>query len=92
MSEEGSQAVQSEKLDINGGEEGDKGQGSGKEVQELSVFYANSRSVINKTETLGGTECTEELDIIGITQTWLDIAGKHFLPKVEMDRYTFYHR
>ena len=67
MSEEGSQAVQSEKLDINGGEEGDKGQGSGKEVQELSVFYANSRSVINKIETLRNIACTEEMDNIGIT-------------------------
>ena len=41
----------------------------------LVSFYTNSGSVINKIDT-----CVEELDIIGITETWLDIAGKHFLP------------
>ena len=42
--------------------------------------------------TLRGIACTEELDIIGITETWLDIAGKHFLPEAEIDGYTLYHR
>ena len=32
--------------------------------------YAYSRSIINKMETLRGIACTEELDIIGITETW----------------------
>ena len=58
----------------------------------ISVFYAYSRSIINKMGTLRVIACTEELDIIGITETWLDIAGKHFLPKVEIDGYTLYHR
>ena len=43
-------------------------------------------------ETLRGIACTEELDITGITETWLDIAGKHFLSKVKIDGYTLYHR
>ena len=42
-------------------------------------------------EMLRVIACTE-LDIIGITETWLDIAGKHFLPKVKIDGYTLYHR
>ena len=58
----------------------------------ISVFYANSTRVINKMETLRGIACTEELDIIGITETWLDIACNHFLPKVKIDGYTLYHR
>ena len=58
----------------------------------ISVFYANSTGVINKMETLRGIACTKELDIIGITETWLDIAGKHFLPEAEIDGYTLYHR
>ena len=74
MSGKGSQAVQSRKLNINEGEGGDKGQGSGREVQDPSV--------INKMETLKSISCTEELDIIGITETWLDIAGKHFVPEM----------
>ena len=69
MSGEGNQAVQSGKLDINGEEGGDKGHGSGREVQGLSVFYTNSRSIMNKMETLRVIACTEELDIIGITET-----------------------
>ena len=38
----------------------------------VSIFYANSTRVINKMEMLRGIACTEELDIIGITETWLD--------------------
>ena len=56
------------------------------------IFYANSMRVINKMEMLRGIACTEELDIIGITETWLDIAGKHFLPEVEIDGYTLSQR
>ena len=70
----------------------DKRQGKEREVHELSVFYINSRSVINKIDTLRGIACVEELDIIGITETWLDIAGKHFLPEVGIDGYTFFHK
>ena len=92
MSGEGNQAVQSGKLDINGEEGGDKGHGSGREVQGLSVFYTYSRSVINKMETLRSLVCTGELDIIGITETWLDTTGKHFLPEVEIVGFTLYHR
>ena len=61
-------------------------------MHELSVFYTNSRSVINKIDTLRGIACVEELDIIGITETWLDITGKHCLPEVRIDGYTFFHR
>ena len=32
-----------------------------------------------QTDTLRGIACAEDFDIIGITETWLDIAGKHFL-------------
>ena len=92
MSGDSSQAIQSGKLDMNGGGGGDKGQGSGREVQGLTVFYTNSRSVVNKMDVLRGIASTENLDIIGITETWLDIAGKHFLPEVEIDGYTLYHR
>ena len=35
----------------------------------LSVFYTNNRSVVNKIHTLRGIECVEELDIIGITES-----------------------
>ena len=43
----------------------------------LSVFYTNSRSVINKIDTLRGIACVEELDIvvsaksIGSFKRWL---------------------
>ena len=70
----------------------DKSQGCEGEGHRLSVFYTNSRSVLNKINSLRGIACTEELDIIGITETWLDMAGKHFLPEVGIDGYTFFHR
>ena len=58
-------------------------------MHELSVFYTNSRSVINKIDTFRGIACVEELDI-GITETWLDITGKHFLSEVGIDGYIFF--
>lgn len=63
-----------------------------RKIHELSVFYANSRSVLNKIDALRGIACVEDLDIIGVTETWLDIAGKHFLPEVEIDGYTLFHK
>ena len=56
------------------------------------VSFLNSKSVINKIDTLRGIACVEELNFIGITETWLDIIGKHFLPEVGIDGYTFVHR
>ena len=70
----------------------EKRQCNEREVHGLNVFYTNSRSIISKIDTLRGIACVEELDIIGITETWLDIAGKHFLPEVGIDGYTFYHK
>ena len=92
MSLEGSLAVQSGKLNISRGNgNSDKGRSKEREVHELSVFYTNNRSVINMIDTLNGIACVEELDIISITETWLDIAGKIFLPEVGIDGYTFFH-
>ena len=54
------------------------------------VFYTNSRNVINKIDTHRGIACVEKLDIISITETWLNIAGKHFLLEVGIDGYTFF--
>ena len=41
-------------------------------------------------DTLRDIACVKELNIIGITETWLDIAGKHFLPEVGIDGYIFF--
>ena len=47
---------------------------------------------MNKIDAVRGIACTEDLDIIGITETWLDTKDKHFLPEVEIDGYTLYHK
>ena len=47
-------------------------------------------SQTKKIDTLRGIACVEELDITSITETWLDIASKHFLPEVGIDGYTFF--
>ena len=92
MSREGSWAVQSGKLDMDRGKGNKEKSRCCEEEKEISVFFANSRSIVNKIDTLRSIACTEELDIIGITETWLDIAGKHFVPEVGIDGYTFFHR
>ena len=62
------------------------------QVKNLNVFYVNSRSLMNKIDIVRGIACTEDLDIIGITETWLDTKEKHFLPEVEIDGYTLFHK
>ena len=71
---------------------GDKIKSKASQVKNLNVFYVNSRSIMNKIDAVRGIACTEDLDIIGITETWLDTKDKHFLPEVEIDGYTLFHK
>lgn len=63
----------------------DKGRG-------LVFFYTDSRIVINKTDTLKGIGSTEQLDIIGITETCqIQQASTSYLRQEQMDT-PFVHR
>ena len=44
--------------------------------RELRVYYTNARSVRNKIEELKCLACTEKLDIILISETWININNK----------------
>ena len=45
----------------------EKRRGSERQIHGLNVFYTNSRTIINKVDTLMGIASAEDLDIIGIT-------------------------
>ena len=59
---------------------------------KINVYYTNSRSIRNKIDLLRGIACAENLDIIAITETWLDMAEKDFLSEFEINGYNVYHK
>ena len=65
---------------------------SSREKYELSVYYTNCRSILNKVDMLRGLACVEKFDIIALTETWLDMSGKVFNPEVKIDGYTLFHK
>ncbi len=51
----------------------------------------NSRSIRNKINLLRGKACVEEFDIIALTETWIDTAGKNLLSECEIEGYQQFH-
>ena len=58
----------------------------------LKVYYTNCRSIFIKIDFLIEFTSVEELDIIAITEIWLDMSGKIFSPEVEIERYKLFHK
>ena len=58
----------------------------------LKVYYTNCRSIVNKIDFLRGLTSVENLDIIALTETWLNMSGKIFSPEVERERNTSYFK
>ena len=58
----------------------------------LKVYYTNSRSICNKIDLLRAVVCTEKIDIIAITESWLDMSGKLFMPEVQLEGYNIFHK
>lgn len=53
----------------------------------LSVYYTNCRNILNKIDLPKGMVCVENLNIIALTETWLDMSGKVLNPEVKIDGY-----
>ncbi len=58
---------------------------------DLKVYYTNSRSLRNKINLLRGKACVEEFDIIALTETWIDTAGKKLLSEYKTEGYQLFH-
>ena len=58
----------------------------------MKVYYTNSRSVRNKIDLLRATVCTENIDIIAITESWLDMSEKILLPEIQIQGYNIFHK
>ena len=58
----------------------------------LKVYYTNSRSIRNKIDLLRAVVCTEEIDIVAITESWLDMSGKLFMSEMQIKGYNMFHK
>ena len=47
---------------------------------------------MNKIDLLRGMACVEKFDIIALTETWLDMSRKVFLPEIKIDGYTLFYK
>ncbi|MCP4269715.1 MAG: hypothetical protein GY777_29775 [Candidatus Brocadiaceae bacterium] len=59
--------------------------------QNLKVYYTNSRSLGNKMDVLRTLVSTENIDIIAITETWINLDNKHFKTEYLIDGYNLYN-
>ncbi len=57
----------------------------------LKVYYTNCRSLRNKIDLLRGKARVENFDIIAITDTWIDINSKNFLPEFKIEGCELFH-
>lgn len=58
----------------------------------LSVFYTNYRHSFNRINLLREMASVENVGILTLTETWLDVPGKVFNPEVEIDDFTLYYK
>ena len=58
----------------------------------MKVYYTNCKSIVNKIDFLRELTTVENLDIIALTKTWLDVSGKKFSPEVEIEGYKLFHK
>ena len=52
----------------------------------MKVYYTNC-----KINFLKGLTSVEELHVIALTETWLNMSGKIFSPEVEIEGYKLFH-
>ena len=57
---------------------------------KLSCMYFNARSIVNKVDELEIYTKEEELDIIGITETWL--TDEILTSEISLEGYTLYRK
>ncbi len=60
-------------------------------INNLNVYYTNSRSLGNKMDELRALVSTEKIDIIAITETWINLDSKHFKTEYLIDGYNLFN-
>lgn len=63
-----------------------------KQERGIRVYYTNSRSIRNKIDLLRSKASVEKLHIIAITESWINTTDRHFLPELEIEDYSLFHR
>ncbi|MBW6351538.1 endonuclease/exonuclease/phosphatase family protein, partial [Pseudomonas aeruginosa] len=58
----------------------------------LKVFYANARSIRNKFSDLEELVFTENYDVIGITESWLNTEDRDFLAEYSLPGYVMFEK
>ena len=56
------------------------------------MYYCNSRSVRNKINLFRGLASVERPEVIAITETWIDTAGRDFKSEFEIEGYNVFHK
>lgn len=63
----------------------------GVEKDGLKVYFTKHRSLRNKIDPLRGKTCVEKFDVTTITEIWVDIVSKNFMPESEKAGYQMFH-
>ena len=58
----------------------------------MKILYANARSLRNKFTDLEEVAFTENYDVIGITETWLNTENRDFLAEYKLPGYTTFEK
>ncbi len=58
----------------------------------MNIYYTNCLSLINKIDILRGKVCVANFDSIAVTETWIDINSKNFLPEFKIKGYEPFHK
>ncbi len=59
---------------------------------KLRVFYVNARSLRNKFSELEEIAFTEDYDIIGVTESWLNLQNRDFLAEYNIPSYVTFEK
>ena len=59
---------------------------------KLKVYYVNTRSLRNKFSELEELAFSENYDIIGITESWLNTEVRDFLAEYKIPGYTMFKK
>ena len=58
----------------------------------IRVLYVNSRSLRNKFSELEEAVLTENYDVIGVTETWLNTEARDYLAEYNIPGYTIFEK
>ena len=58
----------------------------------LKILYVNARSLRNKFEDMEEVVFSENYDVIGITETWLNLENRDFLAEYKLPGYTIFEK